>query len=211
MGNYKDRDWLYEQYVTLKKTLEVIADSSDTSRRTIAKWLDKFGIEMRSAGESNSIRHIAQEIPKKKKCGKCKRNRLIKFFYTYQRKGSDKISIGGKCKECHIEIGKKYYPATNDRKKKRKYLVLSHYSGGQPKCACCEEKNIEFLQLDHKNNDGNEHRKLMNGIRGSKIYYWCIINGFPEIFRVLCANCNFSKGAFGYCPHRNLPEDKIIQ
>ena len=31
----------------------------------------------------------------------------------------------------------------------RKVAVFRHYSGGDPKCACCEEPNLVFLVIDH--------------------------------------------------------------
>lgn len=106
-------------------------------------------------------------------------------------------------KKKNIEKYKACIRAANIKKHKAVRLaVLTHYSGGKSKCACCGEENIEFLQLDHINNDGAEHRKST-----SHLYSWIIKNNFPEGFRILCANCNFSRGAYGYCPHRNLPED----
>jgi hypothetical protein len=80
-------------------------------------------------------------------------------------------------------------------------LVLSHYAGGEPHCACCDETADEFLQLDHVNGGGGVQR-AQSGSRGSTgVFYWLRRNGFPEGYRVLCANCNFALGRYGYCPH----------
>ena len=87
------------------------------------------------------------------------------------------------------ECANKYY-------RKQKGIILAHYGMF---CSCCGETRREFLQIDHINGGGNKHRKE-NNIHGS-MYRWLIKNNFPEGFRVLCANCNASKGAFGYCPH----------
>ena len=82
----------------------------------------------------------------------------------------------------------------------RKFL-LTFYGGNPPKCKCCDEGTIEFLALDHINNDGAEHRrKFGNG----RIYWWIKRNNFPSGFQVLCHNCNTAKGLYGICPHRNL-------
>jgi hypothetical protein len=68
-------------------------------------------------------------------------------------------------------------------------------------CVCCGEDSIEFLTLDHINNDGGRRRKLGEG-GGSKLYRKLRKLGYPKgEFQVLCMNCNFSKGSFGYCPH----------
>lgn len=90
--------------------------------------------------------------------------------------------------------------------------VLIYYSGETPNCDCCGENNLEFLSIDHINGDGNKHRK--NDSSSIKIYNWLKRNNFPEGFRVLCMNCNFSHGRHGYCPHvspskliNKLPDD----
>jgi hypothetical protein len=87
---------------------------------------------------------------------------------------------------------------------RRKTRVLAHYSNGQPPtCACCAIKDIEFLSLDHVNNDGADHRRgSAKGQGGQAFYCWIIRHGFPEGYRVLCFNCNWSFGAYGYCPHQ---------
>jgi hypothetical protein len=79
-----------------------------------------------------------------------------------------------------------------------------HYSGGYyPSCNCCSENSLDFLTLDHINNDGAAHRKE-HKLKGAKIYYWLKSRGYPSGFQVLCWNCNASKGLFGECPHKEL-------
>jgi len=75
--------------------------------------------------------------------------------------------------------------------------ALIHYGGILPMCACCGEKHVEFLTIDHIKNDGAKHRKQ---IKGTSIYGWLERNDFPEGFQVLCRNCNWAK-CFGNCPH----------
>lgn len=86
-------------------------------------------------------------------------------------------------------------------KRKERLKCIDFYSNGKNECACCHEKNIEFLSLDHTNGGGNKHRKEINR---RNINGWLIKNKFPEGFRVLCHNCNQSLGCYGYCPHGNL-------
>jgi hypothetical protein len=91
----------------------------------------------------------------------------------------------------------------NNERKRREFkryrkTVMHHYGGA--KCACCGERTFEFLSIDHINGGGNKHRKEAK-LSGKGIYRWLVKNGFPEGFRVLCHNCNFSIGAYGYCPH----------
>ncbi len=78
--------------------------------------------------------------------------------------------------------------------RKRKKQVIDNYGGI---CACCGENRMEFLSIDHINNDGANHRKQTGG----HMYAWLIKNNFPSGYRVLCYNCNMSLGFYGYCPH----------
>lgn len=91
----------------------------------------------------------------------------------------------------------------NDKKKKliqdRRLEVIKHYSTGKMVCSCCGEKHIEFLCMDHINNDGAKHRKEYKG----SIYTWLINNNFPDGFQILCCNCNSAKEIYGKCPHQN--------
>jgi hypothetical protein len=76
--------------------------------------------------------------------------------------------------------------------------VLAAYGG---KCACCGESTPEFLAIDHTLNDGASHRKEI-GSGGRSIYRWLEANNFPQDrFRLLCHNCNQSRGFYGGCPH----------
>lgn len=106
-------------------------------------------------------------------------------------------------KERHPDRVKKFQAITRRR---RKATVMNHYGGTPAICACCGESAIEFLTIDHIDGRGSEHRDKI-GRDGSSLYVWLIRNGFPEGFQVLCMNCNFSKGHYGYCPHR--PEIRL--
>lgn len=79
--------------------------------------------------------------------------------------------------------------------------VLAAYGG---RCACCGESTREFLAVDHINGGGKKHRKEL-GSSGTSFYVWLRDNSFPDMCRLLCHNCNFSRGAYGYCPHENPP------
>jgi hypothetical protein len=56
------------------------------------------------------------------------------------------------------------------------------------------------LCLDHKAGDGATHRKSLKKHEGSNISKWSRQNDYPDLFRVLCHNCNQSLGKYGYCP-----------
>ena len=74
--------------------------------------------------------------------------------------------------------------------------VIEHYGG---KCACCGDTTTEFLSIDHINGGGRKHKEEVGG--STRLYRWLIANSYPDGFRVLCMNCNWSLGMKGYCPH----------
>jgi len=82
-------------------------------------------------------------------------------------------------------------------------LVLGHYSNQSFTCACCGEKEQDFLTIDHINGSGNKISKSLGIPRGgSGLYRWLVRNHFPPGYAVLCANCNSSKGKRGSCVHK---------
>jgi hypothetical protein len=121
------------------------------------------------------------------------------------------------------EQGQLYYEATKKEfggEKRRRYyelkhIVFKHYSPNL-NCACCGESHFGFLTLDHKNNDGGKHRREL-GIRGRRADYmlkWIIKNNYPNMFQILCYNCNCSKAHAKYCPHeleRQKQTETIMQ
>jgi hypothetical protein len=79
--------------------------------------------------------------------------------------------------------------------------ALSAYSAGNPHCACCGESVLEFLSIDHINNDGALHRRQLGN---KNLYRWLAENHYPAGFQVLCYNCNRGKIYNGVCPHKRL-------
>ena len=100
--------------------------------------------------------------------------------------------------QAHRERAREYMRV---RKAKLKVQVFEAYGGAI--CACCGETHIEFLSIDHINGKGASHRREIanNNRGGSDFYKWLKDNQFPLGYRVLCINCNFALGHFGYCPH----------
>lgn len=97
------------------------------------------------------------------------------------------------CGSCNNASKKRYYD-------KGKLLVFEHY-GNQ--CACCGEGMLEFLSVDHTNNNGSEELwPNGNRITGVHLYRRLITAGFPMGYQLLCMNCNFGKRMNnGVCPH----------
>lgn len=90
------------------------------------------------------------------------------------------------------------------RNQARRISCLIAYSGTEPHCACCGEKHLEFLAIDHINGGGNKHRRDNKLSSGDHFFRWLQQNNYPEGFQVLCHNCNQAKGYYGKCPHQNI-------
>lgn len=75
-------------------------------------------------------------------------------------------------------------------------------------CSCCGDNRAEFLTLDHVQNDGYKHRSN-NGSgprtkRSNDKFYLDAINNYqPNMYQVLCMNCNCAKSWYGECPCKN--------
>jgi len=84
--------------------------------------------------------------------------------------------------------------SAKEKMNRKKVIVIKYYSSGLMDCACCGEKLLEFLTIDHLNEDGAEHKRK-NRIKS--MYDWLIKHDFPFGFQVLCYNCNIGKYLFG--------------
>ena len=107
----------------------------------------------------------------------------------------DKI-INGK-KETPFEHYRRLYLANREkvlddeyeRNKNRRLEVIYWYSNGAMCCTDCGEITIEFLSIDHINNDGRTEAKKNPG----NVVKYIIRSKFPEKYQILCHNCNTIK------------------
>lgn len=116
----------------------------------------------------------------------------------YYKKNREKILI--KCKEYYHKTKEKFREIKNKRSKQYAITlrldVMNHYGN---KCKCCGESHIDFLSIDHINNDGYKNRNKQG--TGVKFYRWIIKNNYPNDLQILCYNCNQAKQYVGICPH----------
>ncbi len=119
----------------------------------------------------------------------------------YRKKYYDKniLNYREAAKEKYWRNKEKLLAQQAERLRKLRSDALKEYG---EKCVCCGETTQEFLQIDHVNGSGLAHRK---SIPGGNIYLWLKKNNYPKDgFRLLCANCNWARGMWGYCPHESL-------
>lgn len=150
-----------------------------------------------------------------KYCKHCQLWKEVKDFHSHV-----KIGRQSACRVCQDERGRRYYEKNRgallkknrDRygRKRETYLaaekarrwnlrlaIVAAYGG---KCVCCGENRPEFMTVDHINGGGSKHRKQL----GSSLNFFRFLarEGYPkDAYRLLCYNCNLSRGALGYCPH----------
>lgn len=139
------------------------------------------------------VRCPAPPEPDKTLCKSCLGKQAI---YRNKKKAAGQCACGSQPEPGHGSC----FPCRKQKWEANRKLrdeVIAAYGG--PRCVCCGETTPEFLQLDHTNNDGGEHRKAVG--TGARLYVWLRKHGFPPGFQVLCANCNYAKGQYGRCPH----------
>lgn len=131
-------------------------------------------------------------------CRDCKEKKSVSDFHSGGRGTKGRRAT---CKDCF----------NRERRKERSALLvdaLMHYSDGSMQCACCGESRVEFLTLDHiegRSALGNKKKwssiSILYGLTGK--------SSWPKDLRVLCYNCNLSRGRYGYCPHERETEQNL--
>jgi hypothetical protein len=117
------------------------------------------------------------------------------------RCGNESATNAQRCAACSVVHNAK----CTGRDKSRKLDAFNAYGG--PRCNCCGDSIFQFLTIDHINNDGAAHRKLISkdGRSGGALNCWLKRHGYPPGFQVLCFNCNIGKHINGgICPHKVL-------
>lgn len=144
------------------------------------------------------------------KCGKIiNKSRWNKRFCSDKCRGSESAR---RWREKNPEYQKEYM-ITNGHKRKsyqkkyRKNKKLEFVKLYGERCVCCGDNRMEFLTLDHVNNDGNLLRgKNVTGTSkrdNLKEYNIAIAKHNPDKFQILCMNCNCGKAWYGECPCKN--------
>lgn len=54
---YRDKDWLYEQYIVNKRSTTDIAKEVGVSHKTISRWAKRHGIELRDTQTALNLKY----------------------------------------------------------------------------------------------------------------------------------------------------------
>lgn len=158
-----------------------------------------------------------------KYCPSCKKDVPT---YDFGSLKSSKDGLSAYCKPCireksraryqdpqyrriAIERQREHYRKNRERKTQQaRYYrqnlraeALVAYGGEYAACACCEEWRWQFLEIDHMNNDGAQHRKELKD-SSTAVLRWLRRQGYPPGYQVLCRNCNHARYVHGTCPHQ---------
>ena len=147
------------------------------------------------------INHRRNNPTDDKRCAACGLIKPVSEYYKVTRYSGSQTS---RCKLCLARYRDENRPYLRDMVNRSQHKLRAEtlkVYGGQ--CACCGEARIEFLVLDHINGGGNAHRREVGRYGGANFYRILRQQGWPLGFRVLCWNCNFAIGHYGYCPHGN--------
>ena len=142
----------------------------------------------------------------KSRCSRCAKIRIKQnnpeVYKARMARKRERKRASGCCIRCGDERKSTLYCANcleklaHERKIERNKLrieVITHYGN---KCECCGESLPEFLSIDHINSGGNAHRREIKA-SSINLYRWLKNNNYPDGFRILCMNCNWSFGIYG--------------
>ena len=112
---------------------------------------------------------------------------------THNKKGD----LGNVCFKCCKKTKQKLHNSKRRQQAKDKlYNLLGN------KCACCNQGDRMYLQIDHVNNDGAAHRESINNGGKNRTNPYSAnhpkhlikhLELFPSSLQILCANCNYAK------------------
>jgi hypothetical protein len=124
---------------------------------------------------------------------------------SYIKNKGNKLNYAKRYRDAHLDKIRKDNERNRDRRKEtnkilnsyRRKTFLDMYGN---KCACCGETIVEFLTIEHKNGQKGlpEHKKKSGG----RAYKIAIQEYRPDLYEILCWNCNCARGRYGYCPHQ---------
>ena len=180
MKKYKNKEWLENQYINLKKSMNDIAKICDVSGSTIMKWMIKFGISRRSHSEAGKL--MKNDGQFKKGNNNWKHNKYIGLKLICKECGKEFTNTHMRQKYCSVYCQQKNYSKQNQQIKKknsRKHLLKAY--------------NLTLEQFDRLKNINNSCWICGYSSHTENL---CVDHnhGTNEIRGLLCHNCNKTLG-----------------
>ena len=123
-----------------------------------------------------------------KRCTKCGETKSAGEF---KRNRNTATGLMGLCRAC-VAINYKSW------RRRLRDEVINAYGAA---CVCCGENHREFLAIDRINGGGRQHQIELN-FNLHTFHLQLKRQGYPRgEYRILCYNCNMSRGVYAYCPH----------
>jgi hypothetical protein len=112
-------------------------------------------------------------------------------IYTNRKKAKDR--------EAFLKADRDRQKAKTNGYRIKRIQLLTLYGS---KCECCSASDFVFLCIDHIDGNGAQERAVL---KGYGVYRKLLKAGvrLPG-YRILCFNCNFAMGLYGFCPHGTL-------
>ena len=112
---------------------------------------------------------------------KCSACGSILPLHAFKVDHSKENGVRSVCKQCaRYKIYRKRYM--------EKIEVFSHYGA---KCACCDERWVPALTIDHIGGGSGGKKRKKHGVScGATLFNSIILHRFPSNIRILCMNCN---------------------
>jgi hypothetical protein len=136
-------------------------------------------------------------------CTDCQTNVNIhmKGIYTNRKQTGRCVQGCGRVAENGLTRCEICNKIQTDKHRDLRHEVVVAYGG---KCVCCSERIEMLLTIDHKLNNGARERRRMS-YNAFRFYRKIVREGFPDIYQLLCWNCNYGKFRNGgLCPHQTL-------
>jgi len=128
------------------------------------------------------------------RCSNCRNYSKQKNIEWKQRNPDLPAKLAKKRRKTHSKIISKQRKIIREKLKQQIFNAYGHM------CNHCGEIRNKLLTIDHVNNDGGKHRKLV-GRRSEDIYKDVIKEYRPDKYQILCISCNWHKGMY-----KELPE-----
>lgn len=154
-------------------------------------------------------------LPDRKQCERCLGISRRNTQKSRKKLDSNKLSYqsrkeSGICTHCGLKpkndrsvLCDECFDFEWGRRIRIKQSAINMY-GGHCACPGCDQSNVMFLSIDHKNGDGAEDRKTREKSLGGGLYKKLIKRPIDPKLQVLCYNCNFAKGNREKCPHEYM-------